>query len=106
MLISDPGEYFYKDLATLFIDLKPRDEEVSQLHIDSATIVQPVDDTMGLGKYAHRPDSSSKRTPSKFLNLLDARVGDRKKAGMISERPARFDSMVVGRGVIKSEDHC
>ena len=28
MLISDPAKYFYKDLALLFIDLKPGKEEV------------------------------------------------------------------------------
>ncbi len=69
MLISDPAEYFYKDLGTLFTDLKPRDEKVGQLHVDSVTVVEPLfDDTIGLRKYAHRPNSSCKRTPSKFLN--------------------------------------
>lgn len=105
MMISDSAEDFYEDLGTLFTDLKPRDEEVRQLHIDFVTVVEPFDDTIGLEKYAHRPDSSNKRTSSKFLNLLDAGVGVRKKAGMISETPAGFDGIVVRRGLVKSKDH-
>ena len=106
MLISDPAEYFYEDLGTLFNHLKPRDEEVGQLSADSVTVVEPFDDTIGLRKYAHRPNSSCKRTPSKFLNSFDAGIGAKKKAGMIPEkRHAGFDGIVVGRGVIKSEDH-
>ncbi len=105
MLISNPAKYFYEDLGTLFINLKPRDNEIGQPYLDSVTIVEPCDNTIGLGKYADRPYSSSKRSPSKFLNLLDARVEDRKKTDIISERPAGFDGIVVRRGVIKSEDH-
>lgn len=105
ILISDPAKYFYRDLGTLFTDLKPRDKEVGQLHIDSVTVVKPFNNTIGLEKYANRPDSSSKRSPSKFLNLLDARVEDRKKTNTILKKPAGFDGIVVGRGVIKSEDH-
>lgn len=106
-LISDPAKYFYEDLGTLFTDLKPRDEEVAQLHVGSVTIVEPFDDTYhhGLEKYAHTPDNSSKRTPLKFLNLFDAGIGARKKAGTILGGPAGFDGIVIGQGVIKNEDH-
>lgn len=46
MLISDPAEYFYEDLGTLFTGLKPRDEEVGQFHIGSITVVEPFDDSI------------------------------------------------------------
>lgn len=106
ILISDPAEYFYEDLAPLFVDLKPRDEEVGQFHVDSVTVLEPFDDTTGFERHAHKPDSSSKRSPWKFLNSLSTGIGARKKAGMISEEePARFDGIVVGREVRKSEDH-
>lgn len=104
-LIANPAKYFYRDLGTLFTDLKPRDKEVGQLHVDSVTVVKPFNNTIGLEKYTDRLDSSSKRSPLKFLSLLDARVEDRKKTDTILEKPAGFDSIVVGWGVIKSEDH-
>lgn len=94
-----PAEDFYEDLCTLFTDLKPGDEKVGQLHIDSVNVLEPFDDTLGFGRYAHRPDTSSKRTPWKSLNSLVAGIGVRNKAGMIlEEEPARFDGIVVGRG--------
>ncbi len=41
-----------------------------------------------------------------ILESYDTGIGARKKAGIISEEgPARFDCMIVGRGVIKSENH-
>lgn len=104
-LISDSAKDFYKDLDTLFTDLQPRNKKARRLHADFVPIVEPFDNTIGLGKYTHRPGSSSKRTPSKFLPLLDARLGVGKKAGTILERPAKFDGVVVGRGVIKGGDH-
>ncbi len=106
MLVSDPAENFYEDLVTLFPDLKPGNEKVRQLHVDSVTVVEPFDNTICLGRYTHTPDSSSKRTSWKSCNSLRARIEARKKAGMISgEGPAGFDGIVVRRGVIKSEDH-
>ncbi len=105
-LISDPAEDLYEDLDALFTNFEPKDEEVGQFHVDFVTVVEGFDDTsIGPKKYAPRPDSSSKRTTSTFLNLLDAGVGVRKKAGTISERPTKFDGIVVGWRVIKSEDH-
>ena len=62
MLISDSAKDFYKDLGTLFTDLKPGDEKVGKLHVDFVSVAEPLDDTIGFGRYAHRPDSSSKRT--------------------------------------------
>ena len=63
MLIFDPAEYFYKDLAPLFIDLKPRDEKVGQFYVDSVIIFELFEDIIGFKKHAHKPDSSSKRSP-------------------------------------------
>ena len=106
VLISDPTKDFYEDLVTLFPDLKPGDEKVGQLHIDSATVVESCDNTIGSGRYIQRPDTSSKRAPWRFLNSLEAGIGTKKKAGMIPEEGfAGFDGIIVGRGVIKSEDH-
>ena len=79
VLVSDPAEDFYEDLGALFTDLKPGDEKVVQLHVDFVTVVEPFDDTIGIGRYTHEPGTSSKRTPWKFLNSLDARIGARKK---------------------------
>lgn len=40
------------------------------------------------------------------LNLLDAGIGARKKAGMIFEKEfTGFDDIVVGHGIVKTEDH-
>ena len=50
ILISDPSEYFYEGLGALFTDLKPGDEKVVQLHVDSVTVVEPFDDTIGIGR--------------------------------------------------------
>ena len=106
MLVSDPAEYFYEDLATLFIDLKPRDEEVGQNHVDSVTVVEPLGNIIGLGRYAHKPDNSCKKTPRKSLKSFDARTGARKKTGIISEKEsAGLDGIVVGRGVRKSKGY-
>lgn len=62
ILISDPAEDFNEDLFTLFPDLKPGDEKVGQLLVDSVTVVVPFDNTICFGRYAHRPDSSNNRT--------------------------------------------
>ncbi len=106
MLISDPAENFYEDLGTFFTNLKPGVEKIGQLHVDCVTVVKPLDDTIGLEKYTLKLDNSSKRTPWKSLNPLDVGIGARKKAGIISEDgPAGFYGMIVGRGVIKSEDY-
>ena len=105
ILISGSAEDFYNDLGTLFTDLEPADEKVGKIHVDFVTVAVPLDDTIGFERYAHSPDSSSKRTRWKSLNSLDAGIGARKKAGMISEGPAGFDGMIAGRWVGKSEDH-
>lgn len=106
MLISDSAEDFYEDLSTLFTNLKPGDEKVGQLHVDFVTVAELFDNTISLGRYAHKPDSSSKRTPWKSSSSLDTEIGARKKVSMISEEgPAGFNGMFVERGVIKSEDH-
>lgn len=79
ILIFDPAEDFYEDLDALFTDLELRDEKVVQLHVDSATVVESFDDTIGFGRYTHRPDTSSKRTLWKFLNSLEAGIGAMKR---------------------------
>ncbi len=107
MLISDPAEDFNEDLGTLFPDLKPGDKKAGQLCVDSVTVVKPFDDTIGLRRCAHRPDSSNKRTRWKSFNSYDTGIGARKKAGMrLEEGHTGFDGIVIGRGVIKSDDHC
>lgn len=96
ILISDPAKYFYENLAPLFVDFKPRDEEVGQFHVDSITVFEPFNDTTGFERHAHKPDSSSKESPWKFLNSLSTGIRTRRKAGMISEKePAGFDGIVV-----------
>lgn len=90
ILISNPAKDFYEDLGALFTALEPGDEKGMQLHN---------------GRYAHKPDTSSKRTQWKFLNSLDVGIGARKKARMTSEGIAGFDGIIVGWGAIKSEDH-
>ena len=105
MLITNPIKYFYEDLALLFVNLKPRDEEVGQFHKDFITVLELFNDTTGFQKYAYKLDSSSKKNPWKFLNSLCTGIEPKKKAGMISEKePAEFNNIVVGRGVRKSED--
>ena len=97
MLIFDPAKYFYEDLALLFINLKPRNEKFGQFYIDSVIIFGLFDDIIGFKKHAYKPDSSSKRSPWKFLNSLNMGIGARKKADIIlEEKPAGFDDIVVG----------
>ena len=67
----------------LYIPISSPETKVVQLYVDSATVFKPY--TIGFGRYTHRPDTSSKRTPWKFLNSLEAGIGARKKAGMIPE---------------------
>ena len=104
ILISDPAEDFYEDLGALFTDFKPGDEKVV-LHVDSVTVVEPFDNTIGIGKYTHRPDTSSKRTAWKFLNSLDTEIEARKRASLISEEGFAGLDRIIGRGLIKIEDH-
>ena len=106
VLISDPTKNFYEDLVTLFPDLKSGDKKVEQLYINSAIVVDSCDNTIGFRRYTQKPDTGSKRASWKFLNLLEAGIGTKKKAGMIPEkRFAGFDGIIVGRGVIKSKNH-
>ena len=62
ILISNPTKYFYKDLAPLFVNLKPRNNKVGQFHIDSVSIIKLFDDTIGFKRYAHKPNSRSKKS--------------------------------------------
>ncbi len=106
MLIFNLVDYFYKDLETLFTNFKLKDKEVGQLYVDPVTVVKPFDNTIGLRKYIQRPNSSCKRTPSKFLNSFDIGIGAKKKAGMISDkRHTGFDGIVVRLKVIIRENH-
>ena len=106
MLISDSAENFYEDLGTLFTDLKPGDEKVEQIHIDSGIVAESIDNTISFGRYSQRPDTSSKSTSRKFLSSSEAGIGAKKKSGITpGEGFAGFDGMIVGRGEIKSEDH-
>lgn len=75
----DPAEDFYEDLGALFTDIKPGDEKVVQLHVDSVTVIEPFGDTIGIGRYTQGPDTRSKRTPWKSLNSPDAGIGARKR---------------------------
>lgn len=85
---------------------EPRDEKVEQLYVDSAIVAESVDNTISFGRYTQRPDTSSKSTSRKFLNPFEAGIRAKKKSGIIpKERFAGFDSMIVGRGEIKSKDH-
>lgn len=106
MLTSDPAKNFYKDLVTLFSDFKLGNKKVRQLHIDFITIVKPFNNTICLGRYIYTSDSSSKKTPCKSCNSLDARIGARKKGNKIpKERFAGFDGIISRQKIIKSEDH-
>lgn len=61
MLTFDLAKNCYKDLVTLFPDLKPGNKKVRQLHVDSVTIVKLFDNTIYLKRYTHTSDNSSKR---------------------------------------------
>ena len=62
VLISNSAEDFDEDLGALFTDLKPGDEKVVQLHVDSVIVVEPFDNTIGIRGYSYRPDTSNKKT--------------------------------------------
>lgn len=60
ILISDLAKDFYKDLSILFINFELKDKK-------------------SIEKYIYKPDTNSKNTPKKFLNLIIIGIGIRKK---------------------------
>lgn len=105
MMIPTSAKDFYEDLDILFNNFKPSNKEVEQFYINSDIVIRSFDDTIGLKKYAYRTNSSSKRNLSKFWNLLYARVGLKKKTGIILEISVRFNNIVGKQELIKSEDY-
>lgn len=105
-LIFDPAEDLYEELDALSTTFEPEDEKVVQFCVNSATDGESVHDTISFGRYIQRPDTSNKKTTWKFLNSFEAGIRAKKKAGLIPEEGfTGFADMIVGRRVIKSEDH-
>lgn len=107
MLIFDFTKDFYKDLIILFLNFKPKDKKVRQLYIDFATIVKLYNNIIGSERYTQKLTISSKKVSWRFLNLLEAGIGTKKKSSIILEkRFGRFDNIIVRWRVIKSKNHC
>lgn len=66
MMISDFAKDFYKDLDTLFTNLKPRNKKVGQIYIDSNIVAKSIHNIINFKKYLQRFDTNNKSTSQKF----------------------------------------
>lgn len=65
-MISDFAKDFYKDLGTLFINLKPGDKKVEQIYINSNIVAKSIHNIISFRKYLQRFDTNNKSTSQKF----------------------------------------
>lgn len=92
-------------MGALFFDLKLGDEEIVLLHIDSVSIIEPVEDAT-----VTETDAKHEMTVRKFCVSLKTEAENMKKVvmGRIEGRFLGLDGIIIGPQIsraIKCEDH-
>lgn len=62
VLVPDPADDFYENLGALFVDYKPVDEDLVQLHVSRISAIEPLKHVEGIRIGTRRLNIKSKKT--------------------------------------------